>query len=415
MRIASFKSKNFFLAVFAVAIAAISISAQAYGFDVHALVAQHAETLTGMSMLGIGSVDLLNKSLDKIEQGQTEIKTTQVELIDRVQKLEQKSSMFPPDLGDAKSGGDIGAMVVKAGNLDGLRNGSVKSVRVALKSLSMKAALTNATVPGVADREGEIFTALPRPISVRDLLMSRPTSAASIEYLGSTRGGAAAIQVAEGDQKAELELTLALQTAPVRTIAVWVPASRQVLDDNRDLADFINLELRDALRLEEDAQLLKGPGTGSTISGLWTNAVAYSRAQVGDTPGDTLRRAITQVQLARGVPSGIVLNPVGLEDLELEKDTEGRYLVSLTVTDGNSRAITWRVPVVVTDAIAANEFLVGDFSRAARLYDRQEAVVEISKEHADFFTRNLVAILAEERLALAVMRPNMLVKGTFAA
>lgn len=69
---------------------------------------------------------------------------------------------------------------------------------------------------------------------------------------------------------------------------------------------------------------------------------------------------------------------------------------------------------MVTDALAADEFLVGNFQRAARLYDRMQATVEIATQHADFFTRNLVAILAEERVALTVPRPDMLVKGTFA-
>jgi HK97 family phage major capsid protein len=221
------------------------------------------------------------------------------------------------------------------------------------------------------------------------------------------------VQAVEGDQKAEMALDLALKQAPVRTIAVWIPASRQALDDEALLADYIDTELRDALQLTEDAQLLKSDGTGANLSGLWTQAVAYSRAVVGDSPSDTLRRAITQVQLARGVATGVVINPIGLELLELDKDNEGRYQLAYTVTDADGRTSVWRVPVVVTDALAANEFLVGDFSRAARLYDRQQATVEIATQHADFFTRNLVAILAEERLALAVNRPDMLVKGTF--
>jgi len=77
--------------------------------------------------------------------------------------------------------------------------------------------------------------------------------------------------------------------------------------------------------------------------------------------------------------------------------------------------VAWRVPVVVSDAMTENGFLVGDFTRAAKLYDRQEATVEVATQHADFFTRNLVAILAEERVALAVMRPDLLVRGEFAA
>lgn len=258
-----------------------------------------------------------------------------------------------------------------------------------------------------------MYGPLARPTSVRDLLIVTPTAAPSVEFLRGTRTGAAAVQAVEGTQKAELELALTLHQAPVYTIAAWLPASRQVLDDNASLAAFINLELTDALRLAEDAQLLKGTGTNQ-IHGLWTQAAAYSRAVTGDTPNDTLRRAITQVQLARGVANGIIINPAGLERLELEKDSEGRYVSSFAVTDEQGRTVTWRVPVVVTDALGTDEFLVGDFARAARLYDRQQAVVEVNPSHADFFTRNLVAILAEERVALTVPRPTLLVKGEFA-
>ena len=73
------------------------------------------------------------------------------------------------------------------------------------------------------------------------------------------------------------------------------------------------------------------------------------------------------------------------------------------------------MPVVVTDAMLTDSFLVGDFGRAARLYDRQQAAVEVATQHADFFTRNMVAILAEERLALTINRPDLLVHGTFPA
>jgi HK97 family phage major capsid protein len=256
---------------------------------------------------------------------------------------------------------------------------------------------------------------MPRPFAVRDLLVKRRTTAPSIDFLKATRSGAAAIQAAEGDAKAELAFTFTAANAPVRTVACWVPASRQVLDDNEFLVDFIDSQLRDALQLVEDAQLLKGSGVSPNLNGLYTQAAAYSRNVTGDVPSDTIRRACTQVQLARGVPTGIVVAPAGLERLELEKDSEGRYLMSYIVADGNGRAQVWRVPTVVSDALDDEEFLVGDFGRSARLYDRQQAIIEISNSHSDYFTKNMVAILAEERLALAVMRPDLLVKGEFNA
>lgn len=71
-----------------------------------------------------------------------------------------------------------------------------------------------------------------------------------------------------------------------------------------------------------------------------------------------------------------------------------------TVTDAGGRTFVWRVPVMVTDALTADEFPVGDVSRAARLYDRQQATVAIATQHADYFTGNLVALLEKERLRL---------------
>jgi HK97 family phage major capsid protein len=71
------------------------------------------------------------------------------------------------------------------------------------------------------------------------------------------------------------------------------------------------------------------------------------------------------------------------------------------------------LPVVATTSMTIDKFLIGDFDRAATLYDRWTPRVEVSTEHADFFTRNLVAILAEQRSALAVKNGTALTYGDF--
>ena len=75
----------------------------------------------------------------------------------------------------------------------------------------------------------------------------------------------------------------------------------------------------------------------------------------------------------------------------------------------------WRQPVVETPAIAELTFLTGAFGIGAQLYDRMAASVRIAEQHADFFVRNAVAILCEERIALAVKRTESFVKDTFMA
>ena len=67
---------------------------------------------------------------------------------------------------------------------------------------------------------------------------------------------------------------------------------------------------------------------------------------------------------------------------------------------------------VVTNAMPAGEFLVGDFGPgAAQIIERETATVAVSFEHADFFVRNLAALRVEERIDLGIFQPFAFVKG----
>jgi HK97 family phage major capsid protein len=71
------------------------------------------------------------------------------------------------------------------------------------------------------------------------------------------------------------------------------------------------------------------------------------------------------------------------------------------------------VPVIATPSLQRGEFIVGNFQLGAQLIDRLDMEVLISSEHADFFTKNMLMVRAEERVALAVKRPQALVFGEF--
>jgi len=98
--------------------------------------------------------------------------------------------------------------------------------------------------------------------------------------------------------------------------------------------------------------------------------------------------------------------------MELSKDLNGQYLVAVSVALGGEPRL-WRIPVIDTPAMTPGTALVGAFGTGAQLYDRDSASIRISEQHADFFVRNAIVILAEQRLALAVKRPEAFVAVSF--
>lgn len=274
---------------------------------------------------------------------------------------------------------------------------------------------TTALVP--VDRQAGMIGLPNRSLVVRDLLAPGNTNSGSIEYVRENTFVNNAASVAENPAapKPQSDLTYALVNTPVRTIAHWMKASKQIMADAPALRSMIDGRLRYGLAYAEDVQLLNGDGTGTNLTGLNTVAVAYvapSGVTVqNETMIDRLRLAMLQATLALYPSTGIVLHPTDWASIELKKDTQNRYLW------GNPTGLIgpniWGLPVAESLAEPQNNFLVGAFKYAAQIFDREDANVLMSTEDQDNFVKNMVTILAEERLALAIYRPAALIKGTF--
>jgi HK97 family phage major capsid protein len=206
-----------------------------------------------------------------------------------------------------------------------------------------------------------------------------------------------------------------MMTAPVREIAHWVPASRQAMDDAPALESLVDVELRYGLAFVEELQLLLGDGTGENIEGLIPQATAFDDTlrEPDDNMADTLLRAVTQAELAQLPATGVIFNTVDWAKLMGLKNANGDYLGGGPFAS-TERSI-WDLPKVATPAIPQGEFLVGAFGTAAQIFDRLEAEVLVSSEDRDNFIKNMLTIRAEERLALAVKRPEALIHGAFEA
>ncbi len=261
------------------------------------------------------------------------------------------------------------------------------------------------------DRPG-IVAPPERRMTVRDLITPGRTSDSAIRFFQETGFTNAAAAQAEGALKAESSMKFGAVTLPVATIAHWVPASKQILADAPMLASYIDGRLRYGLAYVEELQLLKGDGVGDNLLGMIPQATAYDGGGlVATTMIDQLRYAMLQAVLAEYPATGHVLNPVDWARIETDKDANNRYLIG-NPQDGTTPTL-WRLPVVETPAMTVDKFLTGAFKLAAQIFDREDANVEISTEDRDNFVKNMVTIRAEERLGLAVYRPEGLVYGDF--
>ena len=250
-----------------------------------------------------------------------------------------------------------------------------------------------------------------RRMTVRDLITPGRMDGNALEYVKETGFVNNAGMVAEAAAKPQSDLKFDLVSTTAKVVAHYVKASRQILSDSSMLASYIDGRLRYGLAFKEEQQLLNGDGTGQNLLGIIPQATAYA-APGGLTSAqamDQMRLAMLQAELAEYPATGHVMNPIDWTRIELLKDTTGRYII------GNPQGTTaprlWNLPVVATQAIAQDKFLTGAFKLGAQLFDRWLARVEVATENEDDFIKNLVTVLAEERLALAVYRPEAFIYG----
>lgn len=288
-----------------------------------------------------------------------------------------------------------------------------------------------AIVTGASDTSGGAFVSTDvtgiyeglgrRPLTIRDLISVRQTESDTVEFVRQTATSNAAAPVPEatsaaadattvaGGYKPEGSMAFEKVTETVKTIAVWVPATKRSLSDASQLRGLIDDELRADLAEEEEDQILNGSGSGENLRGILETS--GTQAQAYDTDiFVTARKARRKVRtVGRSTPTAYLLNPEDWErfDLAREDGATGAFLGAGPF--GNQGPQLWGLPVVESEAVPVGTGLVGDFRKAV-LWDREQASITATDSHADFFIRNLVAILGEQREAFGVIRPSAFVE-----
>lgn len=362
-----------------------------------------------------------NKVTGDLKQQIEDQKGDLQKVIDQVQDLEQKGVKLRGGPGEGKSfidmiKGDDSYKALSSNSANRAEIEVTKSDLAAMKEVKVTSAGVVAPVYDTVIQPG-----IRQELRIRDLLTAIPVTGQNYTYfreLLHTRGAA---PVAEGGTKPTSDVTFQPATDRVKKIAVWMPVTEEALADVPQMQGYIQELLRYDLKLEEENQILKGDGTGENLNGLMTQATVYDAtlSKAGDTSIDTVRRGIYQVRKQSKLSAdGVVMSELDWMNIELQKDGENRYLFANL--QGLVTPILWGRPVITSDSMdegdadTGGEFLIANFARAAILFDRMTYLFKMGLIN-DMFIKNMIALLAEERLGLGVRRKEALVKGRFKA
>jgi HK97 family phage major capsid protein len=340
-------------------------------------------------------------------------------VIEQVQDLEQKGVKLRGQPGEGKSFIDL---VKNDDSYKGLQQKSASQAKIEITKsdlASMKEMKVTSAGVVAPNYDPVIQPGLRQELRIRDLLTAIPVSGQNYTYFRENLHTRGAKPVAEGGLKPTSNVTFTTETDRVKKIAVWMPATDEVLSDVPQMYAYLQQLLRYDLKLEEEAQILKGDGIGENLPGLMTQATLYNSqlSKANDTAIDLVRRAIYQVRKQSLMSAdGVVMTELDWMEIELQKDGENRYLFANL--QGLVTPILWGRPVITSDSMdegdsdAGGEFLVANFARSTTLFDRMAFEFKMGLIN-DQFIRNEVALLVEERLGLGVRRKEALVKGNF--
>ncbi|MBY0474210.1 MAG: phage major capsid protein [Nitrosomonas sp.] len=356
------------------------------------------------------------KSIGKVSQDtQTAIDNLgikQRELADDILQLKQRQVLPSDEHGSDGWGSQFTKSDEYTGRLHLLKgNRQFGSI-----GFEVKNTLTGSDATVAPDRRAGIVPGAYAPLTLESFLQSLPTSSNAIEFTKENVFTNSAAEAAEGAAKAESALTWTLVNMPISTVAHWIKISRQLASDNAALAAYVDTRMRYGVNRKVETQLVSGDGTAPNISGILDTgnftAHGYADAALGSTLKKLvlIRKIIGDLQAAGDDPDGILLNPADWATIDIDLFTTAAGQ-SLRTLNEAGQPMLFGKPVIVSVGMTADNVAVGNFAMACTVYNREGVVVEMSDSDSDNFTKNLITLRAERRLALATERPAAIRAG----
>jgi len=273
--------------------------------------------------------------------------------------------------------------------------------RKAGASIHLKAATDVVSSVQIADVDRSVA---PQPDrrAAADLFSNATISGNAITYFlqGAYEGTPAA--TAEGAKKPQNSTSFSGTTLALTKIAAFIKETDEILYDEPFLASEVQNSLIYKLGTVEDAHVINA--VGSTVG---IGAETYDGTNV--TFADGILASILKVKADSAYNASVVIvNPADLFTLLTAKDQNGQYygggyFVGAYGNGGvNIPASIWGVQIFTSSEVAQGSALVAA-KEAVKVWKKGGLDVKVYEQNEDDALHNCVTLLAEERLACAVV------------
>ena len=242
---------------------------------------------------------------------------------------------------------------------------------------------------------------------VRDLFARESISGNALTYyvMGEVEtSGDLNEAVSEGAEKNQIHVVYTPTTAALDKLAAYLKESDELIEDIPYLESAIRTRGMQAFEGAVESYLISALAGTTGVQSVGT-AVSF----------DTILQAKQDIRSVTGYAAdAIVINPADLATLLQSKDDNGQYLLGGPAFGAygngsyNSNPRIWGLQVIESAAVPQGACIVGAFASAASVVTKagEGLRVEISNSDQDDFIKNLVTVRIEERILLAVRRPD---------
>ena len=354
-----------------------------------------------------GNVEKMNAEVTALKAANQDLIRKNESLAAKFQEFEQNALTRMTGTGYAAPRKSLGEQFAASDSFQAFVNREAKSATFTsnqtLKNLvNSGAGDTSATeYPTHPQRDPRLGNDPRRRLSLLEALPTQPMTSATFEWV-SLDGyqNAADEQQIEGDIKAQAVMPNELKTVRAATIAHFLPASEQVLQDTPQLASQIEGLLRYGVQAKAESLIIAGDGI---IQGLQQVGTGFTAA-TGLSLADAISESQASLDATGWNASHVVMHPLDWHAIRSERaSTSGEYVA----TGWNMPAApnVWGLTVVTSPAVQQGRPIVLDASQVAIL-DRMGAVVEMFREDSTNVRTNTVTVRAEARMAFAVFAPT---------